>query len=127
MMKVISKKWFYVLLSIAIVVTLVYGLSNNLIGLTLFALLPYLVAIYLLFISKHISSIITAEVVTVFIMCVGLYFLLDTTYMERKLAYKFSFLFMPIWQLTMLFVSGLVIFLGNGKENQISHEREDVA
>ena len=126
-MEVISKKWFYMLLSLAILVTLLYGYYNSLIGLTFFALLPYIVAIYLLFISKHISSIITAKVVTVFIICVGLYFLIDTTYMERKLAYKFSFLFMPIWQLTMLLVSGLVVFLGNNKENHISHEREDVA
>ena len=116
-MQSLSKKWFYLLLLLAIGITVWYGLEIRHVGLVLFALVPYIFAMFLLYIAKHISSIITAQVVTVFILCVGLYFLLDTTYMERNLAYKFSFLFMPIWQLTMLVVSGLVIFLGNGKEN----------
>jgi len=124
-MQSLSKNWFYLLLLLAIVVTLWYGLKEGLVGLTLFALLPYFVAMFLLWIAKHISSVITAQVVTVFILCVGIYFLLDTTYMERKLAYKFSFLFMPIWQLTMLLVSGFVIFLGNGKGNEECLEKED--
>lgn len=85
-------------------------------GLALFACSPYILTLYLLFIAKHKTALITAEVVTVFIVSVGLYFLLDTTYMERQLEYKFSFLFIPLWQWTMLLVSGFVVYLSNGKD-----------
>ena len=54
---------------------------------------------------------------SLFIVSVGLYFLLDNTYMERNLEHKFSFLFIPLWQLTMLLVSGFVVYLSNGKNS----------
>ena len=112
----ISTKPFYLLSIIAIAITLYVGLKKELLGLALFAVSPYVVLLYLLAIAKHNTAVITAQVVTVFIISVGLYFILDTTYMERKLEYKFSFLFIPIWQWTMLLVSGFVIYLSNEKK-----------
>lgn len=111
------KLGFYLLAIIASIITLMIGLSKELIGLAFFAVSPYLMILFLLKISTHNTAIITAKSVTIFIVLVGLYFLLDTTYMERKLGDKFSFLFMPIWQWTMLLVSGSVIYLSNGKMN----------
>jgi len=108
---------FYGLSVIALVITLTMGLDNTLLGLALFAASPYCMLLYLLTIAKHSTAVVTARVVTVFIISVGLYFLLDTTYMERHLAHKFSFLFIPIWQWTMLLVSGFVIYLSNDKLN----------
>ncbi|PTB83594.1 hypothetical protein C9926_02080 [Sulfurovum lithotrophicum] len=107
---------FYILSIIALIITLVIGITHGHIGLTLFAITPYMMLFFLLNISKHNTAVLTAKVLTVFLVSVGLYFLLDTTYMERKLGDKFSFLFMPIWQWTMLLVSGFVIYLSNGKK-----------
>ena len=107
---------FYGLSVLAIVITLGTGFDNGLLGLALFAASPYLVLLYLLKIAKHTSAVVTSRVVTVFIVSVGLYFLLDTTYMEKRLEYKFSYLFIPIWQWTMLLVSGFVIYLSNEKD-----------
>ena len=112
----ISIKPFYLLSVIAIIITFFIGIKNNVIGLAFFAISPYILTIYLLAIAKHNTAVITAQVVTVFIVSVGLYFLLDTTYMERRLEYKFSYLFIPIWQWTMLLVSGFVIYLSNEKK-----------
>jgi len=108
-----SKIPFYILSAVAAGTTLAIGLGNALIGLAVFASSPYILTLFLMWIAKHKTAVITAQVVTVFIVSVGLYFLLDTTYMERKLEYKFSFLFIPIWQWTMLVVSGFVIYLSN--------------
>ena len=114
----LSKISFYLLSTIAIAFTLFIGFNKGLIGLALFASSPYALLLYLVAISKHKTALSTAQVVTVFLVSVGLYFLLDTTYMERNLEYKFSFLFIPIWQWTMLLVSGFVIYLSNAKEVQ---------
>ena len=111
------KLGFYLLAIIASIITLMIGLSKGLLGLVFFAISPYLMTLFFLKIATHNTAIITAKTVTIFIVLVGLYFLLDTTYMERKLGDKFSFLFMPIWQWTMLLVSGSVIYLSNGKMN----------
>ena len=107
---------FYLLSIVAFVTTLSIGLKHGHLGLTLFAITPYMMTFFLLLISRHHTSILTSKIITVFLVSVGLYFLLDTTYMERKLGDKFSFLFMPIWQWTMLMVSGFVIYLSNGKK-----------
>ncbi len=107
------KSPFYLLSIIAIVITLFMGYRNALTGLALFAMSPYVVTFFLVLIAKHNTALLTAQVVTVFIVFVGLYFLLDNTYMERHLGYKFSFLFMPLWQWTMLLFSGFVVHLSN--------------
>jgi len=107
---------FYALSSIAIVVTLTIGWKNNLFGLAFFAITPYIGLLYILKVAKDTTAIVTAKTVTLFLVAVGLYFLLDTTYMERYLQMKFSFLFIPIWQWTMLLVSGFVIYLSNEKK-----------
>ena len=112
------KLGFYLLSIIATVITLLFGFANGLVELTFFAVTPYIMTLYLLKISKHNTAVLTAKVITVFIVLVGLYFLIDTTYMERKLGDKFSFLFMPMWQWTMLLVSGLVIYLSNGQNDR---------
>ena len=112
----ISKNPFYLLSTFALVITLFIGFSKGLIGLTLFASSPYIVTLYLLGIARHNTAVVTAQVVALFIISVGLYFLLDTTYMERNLEYKFSFLFIPIWQWTMLLVTGFVVYLSNTKK-----------
>lgn len=112
--------FFYSIGITAAIVTLYMGIENGLMGLALFAISPYLGLLYILKIAKHPTAIIIAKTVTVFLVSVGLYFLLDTTYMERRLETKFSFLFIPIWQWTMLLVSGFVIYLSN--ENKISEE-----
>jgi len=104
--------------SIAILITFLEGTSSTAKSFMWFALSPYLMTYYLIYIAKHQTSLITAMTVTLFIVSVGLYFLLDTTYMERKLGDKFSFLFIPIWQWTMLVVSGFVIYLSNDKYNK---------
>ena len=111
----ISSIVFYLLSIVAIVITLMMGIKHDHLGFTLFAITPYMMTFFLLVISRHHTAILTAKVMTVFLVSVGLYFLLDTTYMERKLGDKFSFLFIPIWQWTMLLVSGFVIYLSNGK------------
>lgn len=111
------KLGFYLLAIIASIITAMIGLSKGFLGLVFFAISPYLMTLFLLKIATHNTAIITAKTVTIFIVLVGLYFLLDTTYMERKLGDKFSFLFMPIWQWTMLLVSGSVIYLSNGEMN----------
>ena len=101
------------LLIVTICITLILGLEKGLGFLALFALSPYVMSFYLVKIAKDSTARVTAYVVTVFVMSVGLYFLLDTTYMERNLGDKFSYLFIPIWQWTMLSVSGLVVYLSN--------------
>lgn len=106
---------FYGLSILAIAITGYYALNMNLFGLGLFALSPYIITIFILYIAKHRTAVLTAQAVTLFIIAVGLYFLIDTTYMEKHLAYKFSFIFIPLWQLTMLLVTGFVIYLSNGK------------
>ena len=111
------KLGFYLLAIVASIITLMIGLSKGILGLAFFAISPYLMTLFLLKIATHNTAIITAKSVTVFVVLVGLYFLLDTTYMEKKLGDKFSFLFMPIWQWTMLLVSGAVVYLSNGKMN----------
>ena len=111
---------------VAIGITFFSGMKQGLVGLAIFALSPYVLALLLLRIAKHHTAVITAKVVALFIISVGLYFLLDTTYMEKHLEYKFSFLFIPLWQLTMLLVSGLVIYLSNGKVLDIPEQKEDV-
>ena len=117
---------FYGLSLLSIVVTGYYALHMHLFALGFFALSPYIATIFLLYIAKHNTAVVTAQVVTLFIVSVGLYFLLDTTYMERRLSYKFSFLFIPIWQWTMLLVTGFVIYLSNDKVLDVSEQREDV-
>jgi len=107
-------KLLLILLStVAIAITFMLGREQGLWSLAFFAASPYVMSIYLLSIAKHTSAIITAKVLTVFIVSVGLYFLLDSTYMERNLEYKFSYLFIPIWQWTMLVVAGAVVYLSN--------------
>lgn len=110
--------FFYALGSIATIITLITGLNKGLFGLVFFAISPYLFTFYLLTIAKHPTAVVTAKTVTLFVVSVGLYFLLDTTYMEKHLAYKFSFLFIPLWQWTMLVVSGFVIYLSNDTERR---------
>ena len=117
---------FYGLSLGSIVVTGYYALNMQLFALGFFALTPYIATIFILYIAKHNTAVVTAQVVTLFIVSVGLYFLLDTTYMERRLSYKFSFLFIPIWQWTMLLVTGFVIYLSNDKVVDVSEKREDV-
>ena len=120
---IVMKLSFYGLNSVAVVITFFSGLSVVPVGLVSFALSPYIVAFYLVKIAKHQTARVTAMVITVFIVSVGLYFLLDTTYMERRLEYKFSFLFIPIWQWTMLMVSGSVIYLSNKPSDQHKEEK----
>ena len=110
----------------AIGITFFLGMQQGLVGLVLFAISPYLLSLFLLRIAKHQTAVITAKVMALFVISVGLYFLLDTTYMEKHLEYKFSFLFIPLWQWTMLLVSGLVIYLSNGKVFDIPEQKEDV-
>ncbi|HFQ62341.1 MAG TPA: hypothetical protein ENK39_08630 [Epsilonproteobacteria bacterium] len=112
------KVLFYMLGCIAILITFMEASSSTAKSFMWFAVSPYLMSVYLIYIAKHQTSLITAGTVTLFIISVGLYFLLDTTYMERKLGDKFSFLFIPIWQWTMLIVSGFVIYLSNDKQNK---------
>lgn len=107
------KLLYIVGLLIAITITLLLGIAQKHYLLALFAASPYMLCIYLIHISKYQTASITAKVVAIFLVSVGLYFLLDTTYMERNLGYKFSFLFMPIWQWTMLLVAGAVVYLSN--------------
>ena len=107
-------KLLFIIISItAIVVTVISGLESVQYSLILFALSPYLMNIYLIGIAKHKTAVLTARTMTLFLVAVGLYFLLDTTYMEKHLEERFSFLFIPIWQWTMLLVSGFVIYLSN--------------
>ena len=108
-----SKAPFYFLATLAGLITLTIGFKNNLFWLAFFAFSPYVMTLILLYIASHQTAILTAKVMTVFLLCVGLYFLLDTTYMERALGDKFSFYFLPLWQWTMLLVSGFVIYLSN--------------
>ena len=91
--------------------TLILGFKQDLLGLSFFASSSYLVCVYLLSMAREGIALVTAEVLTVFLFSVGMYFLLDTTYMERHLGYKFSYLFIPIWQWTMLLVAGFVVYL----------------
>lgn len=105
----------YSLLFLALGITFVTGMQKGLTLLGLFATSPYVGALLLLYLAKQKTAIITAEVLAVFLVSVGLYFLLDTTYMERNLGIKFSFLFIPLWQWTMLLVAGLVVLLSNGR------------
>ena len=107
--------FFYILSVLAIAITTYSGIQSGLVGPVFFALSPYAGLLYILKIAKHKTAILTARTVTVFLVSVGLYFLLDTTYMERKLGTNFSFIFIPIWQWTMLMVSGFVVYLSNGK------------
>jgi len=107
------KLFFYLLNILAIAVTITLGLEKGLFVLAFFASSPYVMSFFLLKIAKDTSARVTAKVLTVFMVSVGLYFLLDTTYMERNLGYKFSYLFIPIWQWTMLFVAGAVVYLSN--------------
>jgi hypothetical protein len=107
----------YTLTLIAIFITLFMGIEKSLaLPYTLFAILPYSITLYILKISEHNTAKNTAYTTTLFIVSVGLYFLLDTTYMEKNLEHKFSFLFMPIWQLAMLLVAGFVVYLSNVKK-----------
>lgn len=117
------KLFFYGLNVVAVVITFFSGLSVVPAGLVFFALTPYILALYLVKIAKHQTAMVTAMVITVFIVSVGLYFLLDTTYMERRLEYKFSYLFIPIWQWAMLIVSGSVIYLSNKPSDQHKEEK----
>lgn len=116
----LSKLPFYLLSIIAIVITFFIAYEKGLRGLALFASFPYALTLYLVGLAQKNTALITAKIVTIFIVSVGLYFLLDTTYMERRLEYKFSFLFIPIWQYIMLLVTGLVIYLSNKKASDIS-------
>jgi len=107
------KYFFYILNIFAIVITFALGLEQGLFFLVFFASSPYVLSLYLVYISKQPSAVITARILTVFIVSVGLYFLLDTTYMEKNLGFKFSYLFIPIWQWSMLLVAGAVVYLSN--------------
>jgi hypothetical protein len=109
-------KLFYLLNALAIGITILVGLPTIHSGLIVFTVGPYVLLLYLLSLARGNIAIVTAEVITVFIVLVGMYFLLDTTYMERRLEYKFSFLFKPIWQYSMILVSGLVIYFSNYKK-----------
>ena len=114
------KKIFYTLTLLAIIITLALGIEKSLhLGYLVFATLPYAFCLYILKISSHNTAKNTAYATSLFIVCVGLYFLLDSTYMERNLEHKFSFLFIPLWQLTMLLVSGFVVYLSNGKNRYL--------
>ena len=107
----------YILTLIAISITLFIGIEKSLaLPYILFAILPYIITLYILKISEHNTAKNTAYMTSIFIVSVGLYFLLDTTYMEKNLEHKFSFLFIPLWQLTMLLVSGFVVYLSNKKK-----------
>ena len=107
----------YILTLLAIIITLVIGIQKSLApSYLIFSALPYVITLYILKISKHNTAKNTAYTTAIFIVSVGLYFLLDTTYMEKNLEYKFSFLFIPLWQLTMLLVAGFVVYLSNGKK-----------
>lgn len=107
----------YIFVLCACCITAFVGLQSGLTSLWTFAISPYLGLLYILHIAKHKTAMITSMTVTVFLVFVGLYFLLDTTYMERNLGSKFSFLFIPIWQWTMLLVSGTVVYLSNVPSN----------
>ena len=110
------KNIFYSLTLLAIIITLALGIQKSLhLGYLIFATLPYALSLYVLKISTHNTAKNTAYTTSLFIVSVGLYFLLDTTYMERNLEHKFSFLFIPLWQLTILLVSGVVVYLTNGE------------
>jgi hypothetical protein len=111
------KTLLYILTLLAIIITLAIALDKSLaLPYLIFSTLPYFMTLYILKISKHNTAKNTAYATAIFIVSVGLYFLLDTTYMEKNLEYKFSFLFIPLWQLTMLLVSGFVVYLSNGKK-----------
>lgn len=117
------QSFFYIISTVTIVITLYIGFQKGLLGLAFFSISPYLGLLYIIKIAKHPTAIITARTVTLFLVCVGLYFLLDTTYMEKHLDTKFSFLFIPIWQWTMLLVSGFVIYLSNENKNQKASDK----
>ena len=107
----------YILTLLAIIITLVIGIQKSLApSYLIFSVLPYVITLYILKISEHNTAKNTAYTTSIFTVSVGLYFLLDTTYMEKNLEYKFSFLFIPLWQLTMLLVAGFVVYLSNGKK-----------
>ena len=107
------KIFLYICTLFAVGITIFVGLENGLTIQWVFAISPYLGLLYILRIAKHKTAIITSMTVTIFLVSVGLYFLLDTTYMERYLGSKFSFFFIPIWQWTMLLVSGTVVYFSN--------------
>ena len=110
------KTLFYIFSILAIAITAYIGIKSGLVGPTIFAVSPYVGLVFILWISKHTTAVLTARSVTIFLVSVGLYFLLDTTYMERNLGTKFSFIFIPLWQWTMLLVSGFVVYLSNGNQ-----------
>ncbi|HHD78547.1 MAG TPA: hypothetical protein ENK98_02735 [Epsilonproteobacteria bacterium] len=112
------KVLFYAVSCMAILITFMESTSSIAKSFMWFAVSPYIVVCYLIYIAKHQTAFLTAAAVTLFIVLVGLYFLLDTTYMDRNLGDKFSFLFIPLWQWTMLIVSGFVIYLSNDKQNK---------
>lgn len=103
---------------VAIMITFIMGLKSVSYGLVFFAISPYFVTLYLIKIAQYETAILTARSMTLFVVVIGLYFLLDTTYMERRLGDNFSYLFIPLWQLTMLAVSGFVIYLSNSNVNE---------
>ena len=112
------KTILYILTLLAIIITLALGLEQSLaFGYLAFAIVPYLTTLYILKISNHPTAKYTAYATAIFVIFVGLYFLIDTTYMEDNLEHKFSFLFIPMWQLTMLLVSGLVVYFSNRKNS----------
>ncbi|CAA6800434.1 MAG: Unknown protein [uncultured Sulfurovum sp.] len=112
------KTILYILTLIAIITTLALGLEQSVaLGYLAFTILPYVITLYILKISKHKTAKNTAYSTAIFVVSVGLYFLIDTTYMENNLEHKFSFLFIPMWQLTMLLVSGLVVYFSNRKDS----------
>ena len=111
------KIFLYICTFIAIGITVFVGIENDLTPLWVFTISPYVGLLYILRIAKHKTARMTSMTVTVFVVLVGLYFLLDTTYMERNLGTKFSFFFIPIWQWTMLLVSGTVVYLSNAPSN----------
>ncbi len=118
------KIFFYTLSVLAILITAYTGIRSGLVSFTVFAVSPYVGLLYLSWIAKDKTAILTARTVILFLVSVGLYFLLDTTYMERRLGTHFSFLFIPVWQWTMLLVSGLVVYLSNTDSKECKKKSE---
>ncbi|CAA6806854.1 MAG: Unknown protein [uncultured Sulfurovum sp.] len=105
------KTILYILTLIAIITTLALGLEQSLeFGYLAFAIVPYLTTLYMLKIANHTTAKYTAYATAIFVVFVGLYFLIDTTYMEDSLEHKFSFLcytYVAVDNVTCFWVSGL--------------------
>ena len=106
---------YYLLTIVAIIITLYVGIDKATKGFLAFSISPYIMNLYLLKKSKNHIPLLVARGMTILIISVGIYFLFNQPIMEERLEEKFSFLFMPIWQWTMLWISGFIIYLGRKK------------